>query len=491
MTFPTLQTAPGTATVHGKLFLDGDWTDSSDGATTDVLDPATEELYGTIARATESDIDAALVSAQSGLALWRATDAWTRSARIRRVAELLREWAPAAAFVMTSEQGKPLAEAEAEWNAAADQFDWYADEARRIYGRTVDGHSTDVRITVRREPVGVVAAFASWNFPALLPARKMAPALAAGCSVIVKPAEEAPFSTLLLAEACRQAGIPAGVVTMLTGSSTKISERLIASMTVRKISLTGSVPVGRILLGLAATNITEVSMELGGHAPVLVFPDADIPTAARLCVAGKYRNAGQVCASPSRFLVHESVQEEFTREFIAAASSLVVGDGRDPATQVGPLTNRRRLEAAEGLVLDAVAGGASVRVGGYRDERFDRGFFFTPTVLTDVAEDSIVMREEPFAPVAPITPFRDLDDALRIANAVDYGLASYVFTNDLRTAFLASEGIEAGMVGVNNLGIATAEAPFGGVKLSGFGREGGSEGIMHYTHAKYVNMKLS
>jgi succinate-semialdehyde dehydrogenase/glutarate-semialdehyde dehydrogenase len=278
---------------------------------------------------------------------------------------------------------------------------------------------------------------------------------------------------------------------MLTGSSSKISERLITSMTVRKVSLTGSVPVGRILLGLAAENITEVSMELGGHAPVLVFPDADIAAAARLCVAGKYRNAGQVCASPSRFIVHEAAQEEFTREFVAAASRLVVGDGRAPDTQVGPLTNKRRLEAAEGLVLDAVSGGATVRAGGGRDDRFDRGFFFTPTVLTDVPEDSEIMREEPFAPIAPITPFRDLDQALRIANSVDYGLASYVFTRDLSTAFLASEGIEAGMVGVNNIALATAEAPFGGVKLSGYGREGGSEGVLDYTHAKYVNMKIA
>jgi len=491
MGFPTLDSVRSTAPVLGKMFIDGDWLEAADGARTDVVNPATEEACGSIAQATEADIDTALASASRGLATWRRTDAWTRSAALRRVAELLREWTPGAAELMTTEQGKPLAEAVAEWGATADQFDWYADEARRIYGRTVDGHSNDVRITVRREPVGVVAAFASWNFPALLPARKMAPALAAGCSVIVKPAEEAPFSTLLLAEACRQAGIPAGVVTMLTGNSSLISERLISSMTVRKVSLTGSVPVGRILLGLAAQNITEVSMELGGHAPVLVFPDADVAEAARLCVAGKFRNAGQVCASPSRFLVHESVQEEFTREFIAAASSLVVGDGRDPATEVGPLTNLRRVEAAEALVFDALAGGAALQTGGGRDERFARGYFFKPTVLTDVPDDSLLMREEPFAPVAPITPFTDLEHALRLANSVDYGLASYVFTRDLRTAYLASEGIEAGMVGVNNLAIATAEAPFGGVKLSGYGREGGSEGIQHYTHAKYVNMRIA
>lgn len=476
--------------VPNQLYIDGVWRDSSDARTKDVLDPATEEIYGTIAQCTDADIDHALATAVEGFRLWRSIDVWTRSGIIRRVAELLREWAPEAALVMTSEQGKPLAEAQAEWLAAADQFDWYADEARRIYGRTVDGHSTANRIFVRREPVGVVAAFAAWNFPALLPARKIAPALAAGCSVIVKPAEEAPFSTLLLAEACALAGVPAGVVTMLTGSSSRISERLIGSGIVRKVSLTGSVPVGRTLLHAAAEQITQVSMELGGHAPVLVFPDADIVAAARACVASKFRNAGQVCASPSRFIVHESVQAEFTAEFVAAAATLQVGDGRDPGTDVGPLTNLRRIEAAEELIEDAVAGGASIAAGGGRDLRFGKGFYFQPTVLTAVAPDRRIMREEPFAPVAPITSFVSLDEALVIANNTEFGLASYVFTRDLRTAFLASEGLDAGMVGVNTMAIATAEAPFGGVKHSGYGREGGSEGILDYTISKYVNMAL-
>src|SRR5690554_459060 len=476
--------------LPGRLYINGKWRDSSDGAVIDVIDPANEEHYGTIAVATDADIDDALASAARGLKVWRNTDAWTRSASIRRIADLLREWAPQAALVMTSEQGKPLAEAEAEWNATADQFDWYADEARRIYGRTVDGHSTANRIFVRREPIGVVAAFASWNFPALLPARKMGPALAAGCSIIVKPAQEAPFSTLLLAEACAQAGIPAGVVTMLTGRSKQISERLIASDHVRKVSLTGSVPVGRTLLHAAAETVTSVSMELGGHAPVLVFADADVEAAARACVGAKFRNGGQVCASPSRFIVQESAQESFAAAFVAASASLKVGDGRDPSTNVGPLNSLKRVEAAQGLIEDAVSGGARVEVGGGRDPHFTKGFYFQPTVLTDVAADSLIMHEEPFAPVAPITTFTDLEHGLEIANSTDFGLASYVFTRDLRTAFLASEGIEAGMVGVNHLAIATAEAPFGGVKQSGYGREGGAEGVLDYTVAKYVNMAI-
>lgn len=473
-----------------RLFIDGAWCDTSDGRTIDVLNPATEQVLGTIQAATEQDVEDALTSASAGFAIWRSTDAWTRSALLREVARLLREWVPDAARLMTGEQGKPLAESASEWNAAADQFDWYADEARRIYGRTVDGHSTANRITVRREPVGVAAAFSSWNFPALLPSRKIAPALAAGCSIIVKPAQEAPFSTLLIAEACRQAGIPAGVVTMLTGPSQMISEKLISSPVIRKISLTGSVPVGRQLLHAAADRIIPASMELGGHAPVLVFEDCDVEATGGACAAFKFRNAGQVCASPSRFIVQRSIAERFTAAFVRATADMRVGDGLDAGTDVGPLNNARRVEAAEALVSDAVDLGARVVHGGGRDERFERGYFFQPTVLTGVPAHAAIMSDEPFAPVAPITEFDTLDEAIALANSTDYGLASYVFTQDLRTAILASERIEAGMVGVNTLAIATAEAPFGGTKDSGFGREGGAEGVLDYTTTKYVNIQI-
>ena len=476
--------------LPGRLFIDGEWRPASSASTRDVIDPATEDLLGTIAQASAADVEEALESAQRGLKAWRNTDAWTRSATIRRIAEILREWNPQAARLMTAEQGKPLREAEAEWKATADQFDWYADEARRLYGRTVDTHSIDSRLIVRREPVGVVAAFAAWNFPALLPARKMAPALAAGCSVIIRPPEEAPYSAMVLAAAAREAGVPPGVVTVLTGRASQISEQLIGSGVVRKVSLTGSVAVGRTLLHLAAENITEVSMELGGHAPVLVFADADIQKAAQACVATKFRNAGQVCASPSRFLVHESVAAEFTAAFVAATRALRVGDGRDPNTDVGPLTNLKRVEEAEELIEDAVTGGATVAAGGRRDSRFDRGFFFEPTVLTDVGADRLIMRDEPFAPVAPISTFDTFDRAIEIANSTEFGLASYVWTQNLSTAFRASEGIEAGMVGVNTMIVATAEAPFGGVKHSGYGREGGAEGILDYTVAKATFITL-
>ncbi|MEQ3552734.1 NAD-dependent succinate-semialdehyde dehydrogenase [Pseudonocardia nematodicida] len=481
MTFPN--------PVPTGLYRDRAWHATDETLT--VVDPATERPVVDVARASDTHVDAAISAARAGFATWRRTDSWTRSAVLRRTAELLRDWADEAAAVMTAEQGKPLTEARAEFLATADQFDWYADEARRVYGRTVEGHSTSQRITVRREPAGVVAAFSAWNFPALLPSRKIAPAIAVGCAIVVTAAEEAPLSTQVVAAALHEAGLPAGVLSVLTGDPAAISSRLLASPVVTKLSLTGSVPVGRILLHAAADRILATSMELGGHAPVLVFPDADVPAVAELCARAKFRNTGQVCASPSRFVVHESIHDEFVAGFVAATSALRVGPGSDPDSTVGPLSNARRVAAAEHLVADAVAHGAQVAAGGGRDPRFDRGHFFRPTILTDVGEKSAILREEPFAPVAPVLRFADLDEALGIANDTELGLAAYVFTRDLRTAFLASEGIEAGMVGVNTLALATAEAPFGGVKQSGFGREGGSEGIEDYTVTKYVNMELA
>jgi succinate-semialdehyde dehydrogenase/glutarate-semialdehyde dehydrogenase len=391
---------------------------------------------------------------------------------------------------MTEEQGKPVAEARGEILAAADVYDWYADEARRIYGRVIDGHSRAHRLLVLRQPIGPVAAFSPWNFPMLLSSRKLAPALAAGCSIIVKPAIEAPRTSLCLAQACRDAGVPAGVVNVVTGDSSQISRHLILSPVIRKVSLTGSVEVGQQILKLCAEQIKAVSMELGGHCPVLVFEDADVEIAAEVCARGKFRNNGQVCIAASRFYVQESVRKRFVDRFKAITESLRVGNGKDPDTDVGPLANQRRLQATEGLIQDAVGKGAVVACGGHRPEGFDRGFFFKPTVLVDVNDGMDIMHKEPFCPVAPITTFSGLEDGLSKANATEFGLAGYVFTQNTRTAFLASEGLDTGMVGVNNLVIASAEIPFGGIKKSGFGREGGSEGIEAYTVTKYVNILL-
>lgn len=477
-------------TAPNDMFIDAEWSVASDGAREDIVNPATEETADSVPVATTADLDRALAAADRGWRQWRQADAWTRSAALRKIAGITRDRADEIAAVLTEEQGKPLAEAKGELAAAADQFDWYADEARRIYGRTIDGHSRQHRLLVMRQPIGPVAAFVPWNFPALLAARKIAPAIAAGCSIIVKPPIEAPRTVLCLAQACHDAEIPAGVVNMVTGDSARISAHLIGSGVIRKVSLTGSVPVGRLILKLCAEQMIPASMELGGHSPALVFEDADVEGAAEICARGKFRNMGQVCISASRFFVQEAAVDRFTQRFVEVTRSLKIGDPSQPDTDAGPLTNQRRVEATTALVADAVANGATIACGGSRPEGFDKGFFFEPTVLCGVNTSMKVMTDEPFGPVAPITTFTDLDDALAKANDTDFGLAGYVFTNNTRTAFLASEGLDVGMVGVNNLVIATAEAPFGGIKNSGFGREGGAEGIEAYTVAKYVNLLL-
>jgi len=472
------------------MYIDGGWVGASDGCVLDVIDPASEEKVDTVPVATGADLDRALEAADRGWRSWRDVDAWTRSAKLRVVASLVRERADAIAAVVTEEMGKTLGESRGEVMATADQFDWYADEARRIYGRVVDAHSRAHRILVLRQPIGPVAAFSPWNFPALLSSRKMAPAIATGCSIIVKPAREAPRTTLCLAQACHDAGIPAGVVNVVTGNSAMISRHLCTSPIIRKVTLTGSVPIGRELLHLCADGIKPVTMELGGHSPVVVFEDADVEQAAEIAARGKFRNNGQVCIAASRFYVQRSVAARFTARFVEVAQSLRLGNGRAPETDVGPLANLRRLNGTEALVGDAVSHGAVVACGGGRADEFEKGYFYKPTVLTGVDVSMKIMQEEPFCPVAPIMEFEDLDDAIEKANSTMFGLAAYIFTNNTKTAFLASEGIEAGMVGVNNLVIATAEAPFGGIKASGFGREGGSEGIEAYTVAKYVNILL-
>lgn len=476
--------------IPNQLYIDGRWVPSSDGARLDIIDPATEEKVDSVPVATEADVEKALAAADRAWRSWREVDAWTRSAALRRVAQLLRERADDIAAVLTEEMGKTLGESKGEILAAADQFDWYSDEARRIYGRVIDGHNRAHRLFVIRQPVGPVAAFTPWNFPALLSSRKIAPAVAAGCSIIVTPADEAPRTVLCLAQACHDAEIPAGVINVVTGNPAQISKQLISSNIIRKVSLTGSVPVGQQVLKLCAEGIKRVSMELGGHSPVLVFEDADIDQAAEICARGKFRNNGQVCIAASRFFVQEPVAARFIERFVEVTKSLCLGDGRQDATDIGPLANQRRLEATESLVSDAVTKGATVCCGGQRSEQFSRGLFYEPTVLTDVDHSMNIMTEEPFCPIAPITTFTDLEDALTKANSTDFGLAGYVFTKSTKTAFLASEGIEAGMIGVNNLVIATAEIPFGGIKASGYGSEGGSEGIDSYTVTKYINFLL-
>jgi succinate-semialdehyde dehydrogenase/glutarate-semialdehyde dehydrogenase len=476
------------SSIPVDMLIDGEWVSSSDGQRVDVENPATEEVVCSVPRATGADLDRALAAAASGWETWRRTDAWTRSAVLREAARILAGRADEVARVLTEEQGKPIAEARAELASAVEQLDWYADEARRVYGRVVPASVAHQRMLVLREPVGPVAAFTPWNFPALLSARKIAPALAAGCSMILKPAEEAPRSVLAIAQALVEAGLPAGVLNVVTGDPGQISAHLLASPVIRKVSLTGSVAVGQQLLRAGAENILDVSMELGGHAPVLVFPDVDAEAAGAACAKGKFRNAGQVCISATRFYVHESIIDRFTAAFVEQTRRLRIGNGLDPATDLGPLSNRRRVDAVESLVADAVDRGARLLTGGHRPT--GRGFFFEPTVLGEVPPDSQVMHVEPFGPLAPTAPFSDLEEGLRLANSTPYGLAGYVFTHDLDTAVRAYEGLEVGMVGVNGFAVSGAQVPFGGVKRSGIGSENGTEAMDAYTVSKTVAMSL-
>lgn len=473
-----------------QLYIDGEWAAAKNGATKQVFDPASEDEIGKISDAGSEDLDRALSAAEAGFAEWRRTGTWERAAKIRKVADLIRERVDTIATTMSIETGKPLAEAKGETNGAADQFEWYSEETKRIYGQLIGSRTHDSRLAVIYQPVGVVAAFSAWNFPALLPARKIAAALAAGCSVIIKPAGEAPGSCAQIVQACHDAGIPKGVVNFVTGNSSMIAKHLISSSVVRKVSVTGSVPVGKEILHLAADGVKKVSMELGGHGPVIVFEDADAEKAAEVCAGTKFRNCGQVCISPTRFYVHEARYDAFAAKFAQVAKSIKVGRGMDEGTQMGPMANSRGLETIKTMVADAVDKGAEILAGGQPPKDFNRGFYYEPTVLGRVPDDAMVMTEEPFGPIAPLTTFTDYDDVMTRANSLPFGLAGYLFTHDLGTATRASEDMEVGMVGVNEMLLATAEAPFGGIKESGMGREGGSLGIHDYLEPKYVKMKL-
>lgn len=474
-----------------NLYIDGEWRAASDKGTRPVTDPATEDMLATIASATPGDIDDALAAASAGFEVWRKTGTWERAAKIRRAADIIRERTEDIAALMSLETGKPLAEARGETGAAADQFEWYSEETKRIYGQIIESRTADSRMAVVMQPVGVVAAFSAWNFPALLPARKIAAALAAGCSIIIKPAGETPASCAALVQACHDAGIPKGVVNYVTGNSGAIAEQLIGSPVVRKVTVTGSVPVGKQILALAAKGVKKVSMELGGHGPVVVFEDFDATKAAEVCAPTKFRNCGQVCISPTRFYVHENKYEEFAGRFAEIAKSLKIGRGMDEGVQVGPMANRRGLETIQEMTADAIARGAELLAGGKAPAGFNKGYYMEPTVLGRVPDDAMVMNHEPFGPIAPITTFTDYDEVMARANSLPFGLAGYIFSDNLSTATRAYEDLEVGMVGVNEMLLATAEAPFGGIKESGMGREGGSFGIQDYLNPKYVKIKLS
>jgi succinate-semialdehyde dehydrogenase / glutarate-semialdehyde dehydrogenase len=467
-----------------SLFIDGKWGPSASGRTLTVVSPATGEPIGKLAHADKSDLDRALEAAERGFAQWRKVSAYDRSKFMRKAADLLRERADKIAPLMTMEQGKPLAEAKGEVMAAADVIDWFAEEARRAYGRVIPARAEGVYQLVVKEPVGPVAAFTPWNFPINQVVRKLSGALATGCSIIVKAPEETPASPAELIRCFIDAGAPAGVINLVYGVPAEISEYLIPHPIIRKISFTGSTAVGKQLAALAGAHMKRVTMELGGHAPAIVFDDADIDTASRLLAGAKFRNAGQVCVSPTRLLVQEKVYDRFVQGFVGHAKAMKVGDGLESGTTMGPLANPRRIAAMESFIGDAVQHGAKVHTGGERIG--NKGNFFEPTVITDVPLSAKVMNEEPFGPLAVISPFSSFEEVAVEANRVPYGLASYAYTKSAKTAQAIAAAVESGMISINHHGLALPEVPFGGIKDSGYGSEGGLEAIEGYLNTKFV-----
>jgi len=468
-----------------SLYIDGKFIDANERECQDVVNPATGEIIGKLPHATKADLDCALQAAQKAFLSWRKSSPLDRSRILRRVAELTRERCEEIARNITLDMGKPLTEARVEVNNCAEQAEWHAEECRRTYGRVIPARLPNVRQFVMREPVGVCAAFTPWNFPYNQALRKMVAALGAGCTLIIKGPEDAPSAVVALARIFQDAGLPPGCLNIVWGNPAEVSQHLISSPIVRKVSFTGSVPVGKQLAALAGAHMKRVTMELGGHSPVLVFDDAEIDQAAQVLAGLKMRNAGQVCIAPSRFYVHEKAYDRFVAKFVDTIGTMRVGSGLDPATNVGPLAHVRRVDFMRQLVDDAAEQGA--RIALQSDIEQTSGYFFSPTVLTEVPDHARIMLDEPFGPVAPICRFSDVDDALRRANSLPYGLASYVFTGSLKTASYVSSNLEAGMVNVNHFGIALAETPLGGVKDSGMGSEGGAETFDGYLTTKFVS----
>ncbi|HTP63057.1 MAG TPA: NAD-dependent succinate-semialdehyde dehydrogenase [Burkholderiales bacterium] len=468
-----------------QLLIDGKWCDAASGKTLPVVNPATGETIGAFAHAEKADLDRALEAAKKGFDVWRKTGAFARYQMMRKAAELLRARADAIAPLMTMEQGKPLAEAKMEVLAGADVIDWFAEEGRRAYGRIIPARAPGIYQLAIKEPVGPVAAFTPWNFPINQIVRKLSAAVATGCSIIVKAPEETPASPAELLRAFHDAGAPAGVIGLVFGIPAEISEYLIPSPVIRKVTFTGSTAVGKQLAALAGKHMKRVTMELGGHAPVIVFDDADVDSAAKLLAFGKFRNAGQVCVSPTRFLVQEKVYESFVGKFTEHAKALKVGNGMEQGVTMGALANPRRVVALDAHVSDATREGGKVRAGGHRIG--DKGNFFEPTVVTEVPNSAKTMNEEPFGPIAVINPFKSFDDAVTEANRLPFGLASYAFTKSAKTANAIAAEVEVGMMTINHLGLALPEVPFGGVKDSGYGTEGGADAIEAYLNTKFVS----
>ncbi|MEZ5761816.1 MAG: aldehyde dehydrogenase family protein [Paracoccaceae bacterium] len=461
--------------MYGRfgLFIGGAWQPGATGATSPVLSPVSERSLGDCPVASVADTEMALASAADGLAAWAAASAFSRADALHRIADEMLRRTDEAARMISLETGKPIAQSQREWGLSIDQFRWYAEEARRIYGRIVESRVPGGRFEIHHEPVGIVAAFTAWNFPAALVARKVAPALAAGCSVVVRPSSQTPGVAMVLVDCCRAGGLPAGAVNLVIGPTDATYAPLMASQAVRKVSLTGSTRVGQQMIRDAADTLKKVSMELGGNAPVIVYDDADLDAALNAAVPTKYANAGQVCVTGDRFYVHESLHDAFVEGFVARAQAIRLGDGLDPAVGMGPLINAGRVAGMERIVAGAVAAGATIATGGNRAPGFNAGHFFQPTVLTDCTDGMPVMAEENFGPIAAVARFRSEDEVLARANACDMGLSAYAFTRDPARARRTVAALKAGMVGINSFAMAASEAPFGGTNHSGMGRRRG------------------
>lgn len=473
------------------LWIDGERIYAKDRAAKAVINPATEDEIGQVPLATMADLDRAVAVAKGAHAVWSGMSAYDRARIMRRAADIIRERCDAIAVQMTLEQGKPLAEAKGEISGTPDFLDWDADEGRRTYGRIIPARTQHQLQMVVKVPIGPVATFTPWNYPFMIPVRKISSVLAAGCSCIIKPAEETPNSALAIAEAFEEAGLPRGVLQVVFGEPQDVSQHLLTAREIKGFAFTGSTAVGAQLASLAALQVKRSVMELGGHAPILIFEDADPEAIANLVRQRKFRNAGQGCISPTRFYIHEAIYDRFTRSVGELVGAMTVGDGFSAETDMGPLAHDRRVAFLEGMVEDARNHGARVVTGGERVG--NRGYFFRPTVLADVPSDARIMTEEPFGPVIALNSFRTFDEAIERANSTDYGLSAYCFTNDNARAIAAGNLLNAGMIGINSFAlgaptsIASPETPFGGMNLSGYGSEGGSEGLEPYLDTKFIS----
>ena len=469
-----------------QLYIGGAWRKTADGQP--VLNPADESVIGSVPVATRTDLDAALSAAADGFRIWSRTSPAARAKIMLKAAALMRERVEEIAYSITLEHGKPIAQARLEVVRGCEFFEWDAAEGQRTYGRVIPSEP-GIKYIVLHQPIGTVAAFSPWNFPMSQPSRKIAGALAAGCSIIIKASEETPAGAVHIARALHDAGLPPGVFNLVFGVPSEISDYLIPQSQIRMVAFTGSTAVGKRLTELAARHMKPVLMELGGHAPVIVCDDVDPVAAATASAIRKSRNAGQVCTSPTRFYVQERLYDAFTKAFVERARAVTVGNGLDPSVEMGPVANHRRIEALEALVADARAKGARVLAGGER--LGSRGYFFPVTVLADLPDDARAMREEPFGPLALINPVASLDEAIEKANALPFGLAAYAFTHSARNVEQLTQDVEAGNLSINTLEASVAETPFGGVKESGYGREGGAEGLSHYTIVKNVSHRTT